>query len=79
MQLHVLAIAVFAVSVHVCEIIMYEHANVLDSNLTLKMKFKDVEDLNGNWLANILILCQHVYIFAKLGALCPAVCPRYIS
>ena len=45
---HVLAIAICVIAVTVCERITYELPNVLDTNLTLKMEVKDVDDLDEN-------------------------------
>ena len=54
---YVLAIAMFVLSVTVCEIITYELPNVLFESLTFKMKVKDVDDSNENWPAKVI--CQH--------------------
>ena len=35
-------------SITVCEIILFDSRNVLNLNLTLKVKVKDVEDLDEN-------------------------------
>ena len=49
---YLLALAMFALSVTVCEVILYELPNVLNSNFyTLKMKVKYVDDLDENWQA----------------------------
>ena len=49
---------------HLFEIIMYELSNVLDSmrfeSFTLKMKFKDVDDLDETWPAKVA--CQPAYM-----------------
>ena len=57
---YLLAMVMFALTVAICEIIMYELCNVLDSkSLTLKLKVMDVDNLNENWQANLL--CQRAY------------------
>ena len=56
-----LAIIMFALSIAVCEIIMYKLSNILDTNLTGKLKVKDVDDLDENWQMNLLSQRACVY------------------
>ena len=57
---YVLALAMSVTSVTVCEIITFELSNVLDSNLTFKMKVKDVDDFEKIYQANVS--CQRAYV-----------------
>ena len=58
---YLLAIAMFAPSVTVCETIKYELPSDLDSNIwSLKMKVNDVDDLDDYRLVNVS--CWHVYV-----------------
>ena len=54
---YVLAMPVFVLLfATVCEIIMYELPNVCYFEcLTLKMKVKDVDDVEENWMANLTL------------------------
>ena len=39
----------------------FTYANVFDSNFTLKIKIKDIEDLDENW--HVKVPCQHAYVY----------------